>query len=216
MIQIMLGMLEIAALSAALPVSVPLPDHRANDAFVFSDGRVEQVREVNGDTVVWSGLSGESYQRSRNFIVPVIAWTSGRGSGHRTIHGNPDLLWPVQANRSGSVRFRVVTETRVNPLARSRRSVNLWSCRTKKARPAEVAAGSFTVIPFQCDRYSASSMRLVERLEWDYSPDVGHYVRRVVVNYLRGTKRSIELVAMLAGPAATKARLRALSLAARR
>lgn len=78
-----------------------------------------------------------------------------------------------------------------------------------------VAAGTFDTYPVKCDRYSSTTMRLLEQREWDYAPDLGHYVRRVTVNYLRGTTRTVELVAALSGPAATKARLSALSRNAR-
>lgn len=209
-------MIGILGAVAAAVTSAPLPQYRVNDAFVFSNGRVERVREIQGDLVTWSGLTGDTYQRRQNIVVPVITWRSGRGSGTRTIRGNPDLLWPVAPAVQRSVRFRVVTQTRINPMAKTRRNVSLWSCRTKKAKRTTVKAGSFMTIPFLCDRYSATTMRLLERLEWEYAPDIGHYLKRSSINYLRGTKRSVELVAMLSGPSATPARLRALSQAARR
>ena len=59
-------------------------------------------------------------------------------------------------------------------------------------------------------------MRLLEQREWDYAPELGHYIRRVTVNYLRGTTRKVELVAALSGPAASKPRLIALARAARK
>jgi hypothetical protein len=58
-------------------------------------------------------------------------------------------------------------------------------------------------------------MRLLEQREWDYAPELGHYVRRVTVNYLRGTTRTVELVAALSGPAASKSRIAALAREAR-
>ena len=78
-----------------------------------------------------------------------------------------------------------------------------------------VKAGTYEAIPVKCDRYSPTTMRLIEQREWDYAPELGHYVRRVTVNYLRGTSRTVELVAALSGPAASKARLTALARAAR-
>lgn len=199
--------------AAALPVQVVLPRYNPGDAFVFSDGRVERVVADDGAGMTWAGLSGPTYQRSRNFIVPVLQWRSGRGSGMREVRGNPDALWPIE--RSKSARFRVVTETRANPQAARKRSVSLWICKTSKAKIFTVKAGTFNAIPVVCDRYSPTTMRLIERREWDYAPEIGHYIRRASLNYLRGTSNSIELVAMLSGPAASKARLRALSQNAR-
>lgn len=206
-------MLSLLAAVAALPGPVPLPDYAPGDAFVFSDGRVERVVAVNDRHVTWAGLSGPSYRRSRNFIVPVLQWRTGRATGEREVRGNPDALWPLDRPKSG--RFRVVTEVKANPQASARRSVSLWVCKASKARSFTVQAGTYNAIPVVCDRYSPTTMRLIERREWDYAPDLGHYVRRVSVNYLRGTNRSVELVAALSGPAATKARLTALSKKAR-
>lgn len=206
-------MLAILAMAASAASAPPLPSYLPRDAFVFSDGRVEQVVRVEGESVVWSGLGGSPYVRSRNFIVPVLSWQTGRGVGIRTVRGEPDRLWPLAG--PASARFRVITETQVNPMAAARRTVSLWSCRTNRPHTVQVRAGSFLAIPIACDRYSAASMRLTERLEWDYAPEIGHYVRRSSFDYLRGARRTIELVATLSGPSATRSRLAALSRAAR-
>lgn len=209
----MLGLFAAAAAAAAFATPVDLPRYQRGDAFVFSDGRVERVIADNGDRLTWAGLSGASYRRSRNFIVPVLQWRSGRGIGTRQVRGNPDALWPI--GKSKSARFRVITETRTNPQAASKRSVSLWVCKTSKARQFTVPAGTYVSIPVKCDRYSSTTMRLLEQREWDYAPEIGHYIRRVTINYLRGTTRKVELVAALSGPAASKARLTALSRNAR-
>jgi hypothetical protein len=205
------------AVAIAFPAPVALPDYEPGDAFVFSDGRVERVVDTGDIRMTWAGLSGASYKRSRNFVVPVLEWRSGRATGRREVHGNPDALWPIGTGKGGSksARFRVVTETKANAQAAARRSVSLWVCRTGKPKAFTVAAGTYDAIPVKCDRYSPTTMRLIEQREWDYAPEIGHYVRRVTVNYLRGTTRTVELVAALSGPAASKARLTALARAAR-
>ena len=208
-------MLGLLAASAALAAPVPLPRYQPGDAFVFSDGRVERVIADDGEgtRVTWAGLSGSSYRRGRNFVVPVLQWRSGRGTGQREVRGNPDALWPI--GKGKSARFRVITETRANPQASVKRSVSLWVCKTSKPKQFTVPAGTYDTIPVKCDRYSPTTMRLLEQREWDYAPEIGHFVRRVTVNYLRGTTRTAELVAALTGPAASKARLTALARKAR-
>lgn len=202
-----------AAAAAALPAPIAMPVYEPGDAYVYSDGRVERVIRAEGQQMVWSGLSGASYKRSRNFIVPVLEWRSGRGTGMRQVRGDPDALWPISGSKGGgkSARFRVITETKANPQASAKRSVSLWVCSTSKPKQFTVPAGSYTAIPVKCERYSPTTMRLIEQREWDYAPELGHYIRRVTVNYLRGTTRKVELVAALSGPAASKARLAALS-----
>lgn len=203
----------LAAAAAALPTQAALPRYEPGDAFVFSDGRVERVVSTKGDRLTWAGISGASYRRSRNFVVPVLQWRNGRGIGTREVRGDPDALWPF--GKSKSARFRVITETRANPQAAKKRSVSLWVCKAGKPTVFAVPAGTYDTIPVKCDRYSSTTMRLLEQREWDYAPELGHYVRRVTVNYLRGTTRKAELVAALSGPAASKARLTALSRNAR-
>jgi hypothetical protein len=209
----MLALLAAAAFAA--PVS--LPDYEPGDAFVYSDGRVERVIAADGTRMTWAELSGASYKRSRNFIIPVLQWRSGRGTGTREVRGNPDAIWPIANGKGGgkSARFRVITETRAKPQSAIKRSVSLWVCKTGKPKVFTVPAGTYDTIPVKCDRYSPTTMRLLEQREWDYAPELGHYVRRVTVNYLRGTTRKVELVAALSGPAATKARLTAVARAAR-
>jgi hypothetical protein len=197
---------------AAAPAA--LPRYRANDAYVFSDGRVERVVRVRGDRITWAGLTGSTYERSRNFVVPVLGWRAGKGVGKRRVVGEPAQLWPL--DRPRSTRFRVVAETRKGPRAGWRRTVTLWTCKSQKPRQVTVSFGTYDTVPFSCDRYSATTMRLIERLEWDYAPALGHYVQRSAVDYFRGTRTTIKLVAALSGPAASRRRLAALAREARR
>lgn len=205
-----------AALAAASPDAVPnipMPQYEVNDAFVYTDGRVERVRAVRGSNVIWSGLTSQRYTRSRNFILPVLKWRAGRGSGERKIVGNPDKLWLL--NGSARARFRAIAETVRNAQARPRRAITFWTCGSQAARMSTVPVGTFSVIPVRCERYSATTMRLLERIEWEYAPEIGHYVKRSDTDYLRGINRSISLYAALRGPAGERRRLAALSRAAR-
>jgi hypothetical protein len=130
-------MFAMLAAAAVFTAPAELPRYQPGDAFVFSDGRVERVIADSGKgmRVSWSDLSGPSYRRSRNFVVPVLEWRSGRGSGKREVRGNPDSLWPISKSRSA--RFRVITETRANPQAAFKRSVSLWVC-TSPSRGASL------------------------------------------------------------------------------
>lgn len=199
------GLLCLTAASAEPEVA--LPTYAVGDAFVFSNGRVEQVRAVNGETIAWAGLTGDSYERSANFIVPIGHWNFAGGSGTRTTYDHPDALWPLRAGRRA--RFRVVTET-TQTHGKSGRSSGLWTCGVGVLRTVSVKAGVFEALPVTCDRYSVNSMRLVERQTWDYAPDVNHYVRRNWIDYYSGDVENIELVAALHGTAASSERLRAL------
>jgi hypothetical protein len=202
-------------LAAAVAIAAaPLPVYERGDAFVYSDGRVERVRRLRGDQVIWSGLSSRRWTRDRNFVVPVLAWRIGDREGRRTVSPGAERLWPLA--RGKSARFRVVTETRTVGTSVWRKSISHWTCRVGASRTIEIKAGPFEAVPVTCDRYSAATMRLVEQDTWDYAPDLGHYVRRTVIDYRNATRSNIELVAALHGPAATRQRLRALSRQTRR
>ncbi len=203
----------LAAAAAAAPLSVPLPRYNVGDAFVYSDGRVERVRAIKGASIVWSGLNNARYTRSRNPAIPVLNWRFGKGTGRREIVGKANSLWPL--GKPKSVRFRAIAYTKLRPKSGIRRAMTLWTCSTKTMKKLNIPLGSFDAIPIICDRFSATTMRLIERIEWDYSPELRHYIRRVSVDYFRGTRSSITLTAALSGPAANVRRLTALSAAAR-
>ncbi len=203
-------MLMVAAASA-MPAPVPVS---RNDAFVFSDGHVEQVRSVKNGAVEWGGLSKRSYWRPQGTFLPITIWTTGVGEGRRTIIGHPEEMWPLGTRRS--THFRVVTQTRRKGREDWVRNVEQWRCKAGNPREIKVRAGVFDAVRIACDRFSPTNMKLVERLEWDFAPAIGHYVRRVRINYARADRRAIELVSALHGPAASNDRLKALARAAKR
>ena len=116
-------------------------------------------------------------------------------------------LWPLRAG--SSARFRVVTE--VSRDGKSRRSVGFWTCHVGKAGEVSVPAGTFEAFPIDCERYSPSSMRLVERVQWEWAPEIGHYVSRRTTHFFDGRSTEIALFAALPAGSASLPRLRALS-----
>lgn len=210
-----MSVLALLALASASPVpeEAPLPNYRVGDAFVYSDGRVERVVAVKGNRITWAGLGKTRYTRNRSFFTPILSWRFGRGSGRREIVGEADSLWPLA--KPASVRFRAIAYTKPKPTSRERRAMTLWTCASKKSKMIATPAGDFATIPVICERFSATTMRLIERIEWNYAPDLGHYVRRSSIDYFRGTRSTILLTAALSGPAANKRRLIALSRAAK-
>jgi hypothetical protein len=199
---------------AAAREAYDLPAYSPGDAFVYSDGRVEQVQAVDGDVIAWVGLQGEPYRRPRNFVLPVLGWRFNQGEGRRSVSGHPETLWPLTPG--ASARFSVITEFRRDPKAAWERNLALWTCKTGPRHEIEVPAGRFPVLSIACDRFSSWNMRLQERVTSDYAPDVGHYIRRTSIDYLAARTTTIALTGELHGPAATRARLMALSAEATR
>lgn len=199
-----------ATAAAATP---PLPRYEVGQAFIYDNGRVEQVRKVDGERITWSARSGRDYVRSANPIVPILEWSFRGQTGARTVLGEPERLWPLAAGRR--VQFRTVNYTR-DTQRRTRRSIHLWTCTVRAAAPLSVPAGTFLAYPIQCDRFSPNSMRVLERLTWYYSPEVEHYIRRDARDMSNGTSESYRLFTALPPRDANAVRIEALVRAARR
>lgn len=190
-----------------------LPRYEVGQAFIFDNGRVEQVRELRGDKIVWGARSGRTYIRSANPVVPILVWSFRGQSGSRSVMGTPDRLWPLAPGRR--VQFRTVNTTR-DAQKRIRRSVHLWTCNARAPVSLAVPAGVFQTVPVQCDRFSPNSMRVLERLTWYYSPEVEHYVRRDARDMSTGTSDTYSLSAALAPRDANPIRIEAVARSAQK
>jgi len=174
---------------------VNLPDYQTGETFIFSNKRIEHIEKTDGELITFSTRKGRHYIRRRNIVLPVIEWQLAGKTGHRTIHGNTDKLWPLRIGNS--IRFRVLTNIHDNEKQHTVRRVGLWSCHVTAWENIRVIAGEFSSYRIVCDRYSEQSMRILQRYTWHYSPAVGHYVRREVNNFLTGKSHHFELVATL-------------------
>jgi hypothetical protein len=202
-----------AALTALVGVSVqpagarpaPEPVRVEQDAtFVFNDGRVERMVEDRGETQVWATRRGREYVRSRNFTIPILEWEVSGVKGTRTVSGKPEKLWPPREGASS--RFRVVTDIVPRDDAKSR-SLQFWSCKAGRKRTESFAFAEIEVLPVNCERYTPSSMKLVERRGWLWSDEVGHYVERSSTNYASGESETVRLCAKIPGRTATDDRI---------
>ena len=183
------------------------PTYRAGDTFIYSDGRVETALGVEGRDVVWRAGNGQRFTRPRNFIVPIVEWSSSRTRGRRVVRGDHEKLWPLEPGRT--VRFRAMAEVRTDaePL---RRFPELWSCTTLGPERIDVPAGRFETQHIRCDRYSPDTMRVQRRVDWYYAQDLGHYVRRETFEFVRGKRSRSDLVAQLQGREANPAAIRSI------
>lgn len=87
------------------------------------------------------------------------------------------------------------------------RSLQYWSCKAGRARMETFAFGEIEVLPVNCERYTPSSMKLVERRGWLWSDEVGHYVERSSVKYTTGESETVRLCAKIPGRTATDDRI---------
>ncbi len=196
-----------AAIFALAPVAAASPEPvniEPGAVFVFNDGRVERLVEDRGETQLWATRRGREFVRSRNFTVPILDWKVGPVSGSRTISGKPDSLWPP--SEGANSRFRVATDvTRED--GKTRRSLQFWTCSAGKFETRTLPFGDAEVLPVSCDRFTPSSMKLIERRTWLWAPEVGHYVQRTLQNFQSGEKNSITLCAKIPARTATDRRI---------
>jgi hypothetical protein len=199
-------MLQLVVLPIA--TAAEMPRYVTGQAFIYDNGRVERVHEVEGERVVWAARTGRTYVRNANIIVPILEWTYRGQRGRRVISGDPASLWPLRPG--ARAQFSAINFT-LDSRERTRRSLHLWTCNVRAIQRVEVPAGSFDAFPIVCDRYSPNSMRIVERLTWHYAPDVGHYIRREARDMLDGVGEIYSLYAALPPRAANPARVETLA-----
>jgi hypothetical protein len=197
--------MSVAARAAALP------QYELADAFIYDNGRVEQLVAMSGDRLTWSAFEGRRYVRDRNFVLPLLHWETGESTGDRKVSSEAGSLWPLEPGKTA--RFRVLTDVAVKakqgPPQRRRRA-ELWSCRVMPAAPITVPAGTFEAVEIRCEQFSTRTMRILSEEHWFYSEDVGHYVARNWVDLSTGRRGGYSLVARLRGIEANPKRIRSI------
>jgi hypothetical protein len=209
----LLTIIAFAATAGVANAAARLPAYEAGTAFIFDNGRVERVEKLDGQQVVWSARSGRTYVRSINPVVPILSWSFKGETGTRKILGTPDSLWPLRAG--ASVQFRTLNEAR-SQSGKVAKSVHLWTCKVKAKESVATPAGAFVAWPITCDRFSANSMKVLERLTWHFSEDVGHYVRREARDLRDGVSETFSLHTALPAWEANSVRVEAVARNAER
>ncbi len=188
-------------------VRADAPDPVPGTVFIFDDGRVERYLRRDEESLVWATRRGREYLRAANPALPIMSWDIGQRSGRREVFGNADNLWPP-AN-GARAQFRVLTEVRDGEA--QRRYSQAWSCSASGPRDIKVPAGRFSAYKITCERFSVNTMRLLERRNWWWSEDLGHYVRRRYQNLRNGEVSDMRLCAALPELRASEARIEALA-----
>lgn len=188
--------------------------YKKGDAFIYDTGRVEIYAGRTNKGLTWKSLSGRQYVRDDSFFVPILDVNRKNKRVSSEVRGDVDKPWELKPG--ARARFSVVSDVERREkgakwdTAESRRSAEFWECRVGQARTVAVPAGSYASYPVRCDRYSASSMRVLKREIWYYAPKLGHYVRRETVSFGSGKSSERNLVAALPAHQASKKRIRAI------
>ena len=207
-------MFLVTGVFAARAQEAEAPSYEPGDTFIYSNGSVERYMGEGEGAFLWQTLSGRVFVRDPNFFVPILSWQTTTTRGERILTGHPERVWPLGDRHrasftvAGDIDLREEDESWDD--ATAHREVQQWRCRVGAREHLTVPAGDFDAFPIVCDRFSATTMRVLRRQTWYYAPDVGHYIRRVDVSFSSGEERTRDLLAALPERFASDARVRAI------
>ena len=184
---------EVAIEPAARPRYAP------GDSFAFTKGRTERVTAVHGDRVTWDLSGKQVYVTNGNFALPRLEWQRAKDHGESKVTVRSGELWPLESG--ARARYTVVSERTKTKSGQTRRRDRVYHCTVEKTERISVPAGAFDTFRVECLRYNRSGSRIVLQRIWHYAPEVGHYVRREIVNKSAGTRKVVELVSYTRTPA---------------
>lgn len=171
-----------------------LPTYDPGTTFVYSDGRVDTVLDVDGDTVRWLRDRTTSYTARVDFAQPWSSWASPNVSGQRYFSGAASGLWPLLPGKQAEFSARTVIRDEAQPGV-VRKSEERWSCQVGDRHQVSVVAGVFDAVEVACRRTVGGSAPQLTRI-WQYAPSIGHYVRINDVYDAPEMDRHVELVAI--------------------
>ena len=171
-----------------------LPLYAAGDTFIYSDGRIETVTDIDGDQVRWRSNDGAVITAHRDFVLPAIRRETDLLSEQTTADVGSGALWPLKAGRE--VSFTAKTEITHKASASPRSEfTSQWHCLVEPSRTVSVAAGTFDALRVACRTPTPSSQGPSERV-WHYAPRIRHYVRREERFDNPASESHVELVAV--------------------
>ncbi len=179
------------------PQQLVEPLYEVGDRFVYSDGRVETVVRLGGDTVFWRTGDGFEYSSPRHFALPPLTAVSAseRHETSTTLDAASD--WPPRFGKPVGFFVRTVIKD-VSGTVVERYVVQRWTCKVDKPKRLSIAAGMFDTVIFACDR-SAPEAGTWKRRIWYYSPVVRHFIRRDDIAHPTGVRTTVELLAVRPG-----------------
>lgn len=160
-------------------IIAPLPHYSINDVFIFTNGYIERVSNINGDIIDWEVSGGAfNYKAHTNFTLPLISWETKTKKGYNDINiQDKRVLWPLTPGED----YRIGLKKNINKkdIAFSNRFFfQDWICETNDPRKIVVPAGTFNTTPVTCKLKSFYG-NIIRTRTWFYAPAIGHYVKRV-------------------------------------
>lgn len=170
-----------------------LPNYVVGETFEFDDGRIDTVKAVNGERIIWANKYGVDVQRYRNFIVPDLEWKSANRNSSLDTDAMPKDLWPLSPGKI-SKRFHALQEVTWPQEGRKPVTIDYdWQCRVNGTETVSVPAGTFDTFVVGCYRYRANSSIMRQTRTFYYAPSLNHFVKRTD-EFQKGRPQTISLV----------------------
>lgn len=170
------------------------PPYRPGTAFVYSNGDIERVAKIEGDTTQWIRNDGITYTAHKNFLMPWLYWTSDRERGTAKIPDQVASLWPELNGPETRFSLEMTAQRKGNPNS-TRRWVEHWRCRNSGTRMIEIRAGRFRTLIFDCIRRAGANSPELART-WYYAPNIRHYVRFIERDPVQNRTETFDLLAI--------------------
>jgi hypothetical protein len=156
----------------AIP-SAPINTYSVGDAFVYSDGYVEEVISTSPNEISWAlGPMATVATRTVNFFDPTIHWQMSGSTYKFAKSSQAGSLWPMQEGAAESLIGQMTVEHRNG----SQSFDQTWSCNVSHSERLDLSSGSFDTFVVDCRRQSESGAHW-QRRRFNYAPTLGHYVR---------------------------------------
>jgi hypothetical protein len=186
---------ESAARTTSDAAPVPAPAYEAGSRYVYADGEVRTVLEVDGEQVYWKSSKNGHSVAYGNFLIPRLSWVSSETSGKRTVDAAPGDFWPQETGAEMTLSATALVEHRTRPDSRSELNES-WRCRLEGESELSVRAGVFQTRRLVCDGQSEPGGERLQRA-WHYAPEVRHYVLFEEIDGSRRLNRRSELLAIV-------------------
>jgi peptidoglycan hydrolase-like protein with peptidoglycan-binding domain len=186
---------EAAAATNSAAVLDPAPAYEVGSRYVYADGDVRTVLDVDGEQVYWNSRKSGHFVAYGNFLIPRLSWVSSETSGKRTVDAAPGDFWPKETGAEMTLSATTLVEHRNRPDSRSELK-ETWRCRLEGESQLSVRAGVFQTRQFVCDGVSEPGGARLRRI-WHYAPDIRHYVLFEEIDGSRRLRRRNELLAIV-------------------
>ncbi|MGD9639035.1 MAG: hypothetical protein AB7U85_08260 [Alphaproteobacteria bacterium] len=185
-----------------------IPQYDVGDAFLYSDGYIEVVSDVDANYIKWQLLDGSFYISSKNIFLPAIKKVINDGVGGTiTIENDFDIkknfLWPIRVGLYDKVD---VKETVVSD-GNKQDFKYQWECLVVGDETINNSVNKFDTFVVECNkkRYGMS----YEKQIFYYAPEVGKFARVSSVSYPNDIAKTIDIVAYGLMPSAMPKKLEA-------